>query len=232
MQKFKCQGCGKCCSKISGLQNRDVEFILEFGYGKTPLAYAVDAEKVTFPLWDTEAKRFLRYSKEIGIDVNIIPQKGILDLMSNKFIVLAYQMNHDSCPFLMNGKCRIYDRERALVCRLFPFNHSPNFRGATDETIFGECPQINEIRKELENPNKDKTGEKTDTSMFQNIFGDCYNAVIENDSLIEESNRTIIRLMKENKIKPAMNYPINFLRKRIENAEKIDFSDYIQQTDK
>ena len=36
--------------------------------------------------------------------------------------------------------------------------------------------------------------------------------------------------MKQKKLRPAMNYPYEFFLKRFENAEKIDFSDFLEQS--
>ena len=40
-------------------------------------------------------------------------------------------------------------------------------------------------------------------------------------------NKLIIELIKSKKIRPAMNYPYDKLLKRIENSEKVDFTDFL-----
>jgi hypothetical protein len=59
--------------------------------------------------------------------------------------------------------------------------------------------------------------------------GSFLNAV-QNDIVIEWVNKTIIDLMRKKIIKPAMNYPYNFLLRRIANAEKIDFTDFLVES--
>jgi len=50
---------------------------------------------------------------------------------------------------------------------------------------------------------------------------------VQNDIVVKWANKTIVDLMREKIIKPAMNYPYEFLLKRISNAEKIDFMDFL-----
>jgi hypothetical protein len=56
--------------------------------------------------------------------------------------------------------------------------------------------------------------------------GSFINAV-QNDLIIEWANKAIIELIRKNIIKPAINYPYDFLLKRIINSEKIDFTDFL-----
>jgi hypothetical protein len=59
--------------------------------------------------------------------------------------------------------------------------------------------------------------------------GSFENAV-QFDYITEWINRTIINLMKEKKLRPAINYPYNLFLKRFNNAEKIDFTDFLEQS--
>ena len=124
--KFKCSACGKCC-RIRGFSSEEKKkFVEEYGYGKMPIVHVVPIDEISFPLWDFEAKRFKEYENDKKIDANIRPSKGIMDLNSDRFIVLNYHMNSEECPFLSeDGKCSIYEKRRAFICSLFPFNRSP-----------------------------------------------------------------------------------------------------------
>jgi len=51
--------------------------------------------------------------------------------------------------------------------------------------------------------------------------------VVQNDIIAEWVNKTIIELIKEKKIRPAMNYPYDLLLRRVKNSEKIDFTDFL-----
>jgi len=53
---------------------------------------------------------------------------------------------------------------------------------------------------------------------------------IQFDYITEWVNKTIINLMKQKLIRPAMNYPYEFFLKRFNNAEKIDFTDFLEQS--
>ena len=149
--KFKCSACGACCSHIRGIiPKEDKEFIKEYAFGKLPVVQLVPVERMTFPLWDWEAKRFTEWQKDANVDAKIKPLRAILDLNSNKAIILTYFMDGDTdaCPYLKNNKCSIYHTKRAYVCRLFPFNRSPFIKQEgkfEKESLFGECGAMEKI---------------------------------------------------------------------------------------
>ena len=64
--------------------------------------------------------------------------------------------------------------------------------------------------------------------MFK-IFEDSYLAAAQKDLYMNWINETILKLMREKKLRPAMNYPYHFLMKRYENAEKVMFMDFLVQ---
>ncbi|MBI2124637.1 hypothetical protein HYT92_02485, partial [Candidatus Pacearchaeota archaeon] len=101
--KFKCNACGSCCSHIRGMiPKEDAEFIKKYSFGKLPVVQLVPVERMTFPLWDWEAKRFMEWQKEVNIDARIRPLRAIMDLKSNKAIIVTYFMDAetDACPLL------------------------------------------------------------------------------------------------------------------------------------
>ncbi len=226
--KFQCNACGSCCSHIRGISPKeDGDFIREYAFGKLPVVQLVPFEQMTFPLWGWEAKRFIEWGKDVGVEPNIKPLRAIYDLKSNKTIILTYFMDSktDACHFLKNNKCSIYHKKRAYVCRLFPFNRSPfiktgieNIRGG----MFGNCGAMEKIIPALPD----------DFSKMVKFLNDAFpdgsfiNAV-QNDLVIEWSNSIIIDLIRKKTIKPAMNYQYEFLLKRIESSEKIDFTDFL-----
>ncbi|MBW2980974.1 YkgJ family cysteine cluster protein [Candidatus Woesearchaeota archaeon] len=227
--KFKCQQCGKCCDHIRGkISKEEKEFLKQYAYGKMPLVQLMPVENISFPLWDWEAKRFMKWQKEVNIDAKINPSRAILDLNTNKTIIVTYSMDADSCPFLKDKKCLIYDKKRAYVCRLFPFNKGPFLK--TDEAfvkedMFGTCPALDDILPKLPYDKKDIV------KFLSEAFPDgSFLNVVQHDLITEWENKTIIALMKAKKIRPAMNYPYEFLKKRIDNAEKIDFSDFLVES--
>src|SRR3989338_8929990 len=149
--KFKCNACGACCSHIRGIiPKEDLEFMREYAFGKMPVVQLAPVEQMTFPLWDWEAKRFMQWQNEVNADARIKPLRAIMDLNSNKAIILTYFMDGetDACPFLKNNKCSIYHTKRAYVCRLFPFNRGPfiNQGGMNlKDGMFGECGAMEHI---------------------------------------------------------------------------------------
>ena len=87
--KFKCNACGSCCSHIRGIiPKEDREFIKEHAFGKLPVVQLVPVERMTFPLWDWEAKRFMDWQNDANVDARIKPLRTIMDLNSKKVIVV------------------------------------------------------------------------------------------------------------------------------------------------
>lgn len=229
--KFKCNACGSCCSHIRGIVPKDDKlFIEKYGFGKMPVIQLVPVEQMTFPLWDWEAKRFAEWQHDANVDARIKPLRAIMDLKSGKAIILTYFMdsNNDACPFLKDSKCSIYHTKRAYVCRLFPFNRGPFANGPNARhfgDMFGECGALKEV---IQNLPSDSNG----MVKFLNVAfpdGSFINAV-QNDIVIEWANKTIIDLIRKSIIKAAINYPYKFLLKRVDNAEKIDFTDFLVES--
>lgn len=228
--KFQCNACGTCCSHIRGIiPKEDRDFIKEHAFGRLPVVQLVPVERMTFPLWDWEAKRFMEWQHEANVDANIKPLRAIFDLNSNKAIVLTYFMDSetDACPFLKENKCSVYHTKRAYVCRLFPFNRSPFIRDVAHfkEGLFGECGAMEKIIPQL----PDDFGEMI--KFLSEAFPDeSFLNAVQNDIIVEWANNIVIDLMRKRIIKPALNYPYDFLLKRMLNAEKIDFTDFLVQS--
>jgi Fe-S-cluster containining protein len=222
---FKCAQCGACCRHIRGrISKEDKAFLNEYAYGKMPLVQLHPVEKISFPLWDWEAKRFKKWQDEAGIDAKIRESRAVFDLSTNRAIIVTYFMDADACPFLSNSKCLIYDKKRAYVCRLFPFNKGPFLEvGAKSakEDMFGSCPALDNIYNSLP---EDFT--KMVTALNRAMPYEFLNAV-QNDIVTEWANKTIVHLIRAKKIKAALNYPYKFLLKRINNAEKIDLTAFL-----
>lgn len=222
--KFQCSACGTCCSHIRGMISNDEKaFLKEHAFGKLPVVQLVPIEQMTFPLWDWEAKRFLEWQHDADVDANVKPLRAIMDLNSNKAIILTYFMDSetDACQFLKNNKCSIYHTKRAYVCRLFPFSRSP-FSENSRENMFGECGAMEKILPHI--PDNRNEMIKFLNEAFPD---DSFINAVQNDLIIEWANKAIVELIRKKIVKPAMNYPYNFLLKRISNAEKIDFTDFL-----
>ena len=229
--KFKCNACGACCSHIRGIvPKEDKEFLKENVFGKMPVVQLVPVEQMTFPLWDWEAKRFMEWQHEADADARIKPLRAIMDLNSSKAIILTYFMDGetDACPFLKNNKCSIYHTKRAYVCRLFPFNRGPFINHESmqlKEEMFGECGAMEHILPQV--PDDFNKMVKFLNEAFPD--GSFLNAV-QNDFVVEWANRTIIDLIRKRIINPAMNCQYDFLLKRVTNAEKIGFTDFLVES--
>ena len=241
---FNCNQCGSCCSHIRGMMPReDIAFMEKMAYGKLPLVQLVPMEKMSFPLWDWEASRFKEWQHEVNIDAKINPSRGILDLNSNKAIIVTYFMDSDACPFLkhseMQGissaqksgaflgdrKCSIYHTKRAYICRLFPFNRGPFLaigEKPNKNNMFGTCCGMEKLMPHI----PDNFNEML--KFFSKAFPDgSFENAVQFDYITEWVNRTIIDLMRNRLIRAAINYPYDLFLKRFENAEKIDFTDFL-----
>ena len=90
--RFICQQCGECCAHIrGGIIKEDETFLREHAYGKMPLIQLIPLEKMSFPLWDWEAKRFREWEQDINVDAKIQPSRAILDLNENKAIIIILE---------------------------------------------------------------------------------------------------------------------------------------------
>lgn len=210
------------------MPQEDKEFMEKMAYGKLPLVQLVPVEKMSFPLWDWEAQRFKKWQHEAGIDAKIKPSRAILDLNSNKAIIVTYFMDSDACPFIKNNKCLIYNTKRAYICRLFPFNRSPFLNvgdKATKENMFGTCDAMKKLMPLIPEGHKDMV------RFLSKAFSDgSFENAVQFDYINEWVNRAIIGLMRRKVVRPAMGYPYEFLLKRLENAEKVDFTDFLEQS--
>ena len=226
---FQCNQCGTCCSHIRGLMPReDKEFIEKMAFGKLPLVQLVPVQEMTFTLWDWEAKRFREWQKEVKVDAKIKPLRGILDLNSNKAIIVSYFMAADeACPFLKDKKCSIYHHKRAYICRLFPFNRGPFLKTGQEPTkhnMFGTCGAMDPLMPLIPQTYEDMV------KFLSKAFPDgSFENAIQFDHITEWVNKTIIDLMRKKMLRPAINYPYDFFLKRFENAEKMDFTDFLAE---
>lgn len=210
-QTFKCISCGQCCSHIRGrISKEDKEFLEEYAYGKMPLVQLQPVENISFPLWDFEAKD-LKHEK-------VKPSRIVYDLKTNKAIIVTYYIDSDSCIFLEENRCKEYNK-RPSICRFFPFNKGPFSGSSKKDELFGTCPALEKVYDEISDNNLVKDLDK--------IFPEELRTVAEHDMIMEFVNRTIVTLTKQKKIKPAMNYPYEFLLRRIENSEKINFTEFL-----
>jgi len=223
---FQCNQCGSCCSHIRGMMPReDKEFIQEMAYGKLPLVQLIPIEKMSFPLWDWEAKRFKEWQHEVKVDGKIKPLRGILDLDRNKAIIVTYFMDADACPFLKEKKCSIYYTKRAYVCRLFPFNRGPFLKTnekPKKENMFGTCGAMDPLM-----PNIPQTYDDMVKFLSKAFPDGSFENAVQFDYITEWVNKTIIDLMRKKLLRPAINYPYEFFLKRFNNTEKIDFTDFL-----
>lgn len=223
IKQFKCINCGQCCSHIRGrISDEEKSFLEEYAYGKMPLVQLQPVEKISFPIFDFEVKPLINKAKELGIDPKIKPSRMVFDLNTNSAAIVTYYIDSDVCTFLKNNRCQAY-KERPLICRFFPFNKGPYLKTgeeATKDTMFGTCPAL----KEVYDPIPDKGEEMV--NKLKETFPEEFPEIVKHDEIMENINKTIVNLVKTKKIRPAMNYPYEFLLKRFKNSKKVDFNSW------
>jgi len=205
------------------ISEEDKEFLKEYAYGKMPLVQLQPLEKISFPLWDWEAKRFKDWQKEVKIDGKIKESRVVFDLNTNKTIVVTYFIDSDACTFLSDKKCLIYNKKRAYICRLFPFNKGPflDTGDSSKENMFGSCPALEKLYDKIPEDFNEMV------KFLNEAFPDEFLNVVQSDIITEWVNKTIVNLIKAKKIRAAMSYPYEFLLKRINNSEKVDLTDFL-----
>ncbi len=226
--QFKCNCPGQCCTRIRGMISKEEsDFLREYGYGKLPLVQLIPFERISFPLWDWEAERFKKWQIEVNVDAKIIPSRGIYDVKRNITIVVTYCMDFDKCPFLVeDGKCKIYYTKRAYVCRMYPFQRSPFLKveqPAIPKNILGTCPVTDEILNEMPEDFPEMI------KFFYKYFGSDagFMNAVQHDLVIEWVNKMILELLSKKIITPAINFPYDYLLKRISFSRKVNLTDFL-----
>lgn len=101
--KYKCLGCGTCCSEVPGS--------IEYPTYKR------------IPLYPDEADRLIEIAKETNIPFLIIEDLVFPDEKNKKIIVVTWRIRLDNerkqCPFHINNKCLVHD-VKPLACRAYP----------------------------------------------------------------------------------------------------------------
>ena len=124
MEKFNCAMCGKCCRVLrnfnelgeeeKALRKKEYQNTNE----KTIFYILPEIEKASLALFEFEVEHLKQLAKEKNIVLKIAPLKGFLSSDGTP-IIFNWMLDHDSCPFLENNRCLIYD-DRPLVCQSFP----------------------------------------------------------------------------------------------------------------
>ncbi len=103
-------------------------------------------------------------------------------------------------------------------------NKSPfSFSGAVDKSqLFGECGAMEKILPVV----PDKLSELVPFLEKSFPNGEFLNAV-QNDLIVEWTNKTIIELMKKKMLKPLFNALYSEIKAKIDAAEKVDFTQFL-----
>ncbi len=212
MKKFKCKGCGKCCSPES--------------LGDAPsgfprfTSFAFHVRPANLALFDWEAEEL----KKLG--AKVVPLTIVYDTDSSTSIVLQYTLSTKKCPFLKSGKCKIYDK-RPLCCRYFPVTtgNISDFKSSSMEIRPSKC-QNDKVEW-------DKVGEvekKELLKMLKGRYGDSYLAFLEYEACLKLVALWAKAIIVKRMIRPAMDgYDVKKLMKKVKESKKVGITKFAEE---
>jgi Fe-S-cluster containining protein len=173
MDKFVCDGCGKCCRK----------------FGQKGL-----------PLFDFEVER-LRKMYKGNEKLDIRPTEIFLDRKSGKRFAVLYGLFNEPCVFLKDGKCLIYD-ERFLICRAFPVFSTASFKFNKVAGVpeFMECFSFDCRRKlaDFIGSETKSLGEIED--YMKETYGECFEFALKSNNESEKIMDELLELAEGGKV--------------------------------
>jgi Fe-S-cluster containining protein len=173
MEKFFCNGCGKCCKK----------------FGEKGL-----------PLFDFEVEK-LRKSYKGKEKLDIRPTEIFLDRKSGKRFAVLYGLFNEPCIFLKDDKCQIYN-ERFLICRSFPIFSTTSFKFNKSIGVpeFMECFSF-DCKKKLSNFIGNETKSPSEIENYlKEVYGECFEFAKKSNKESERIMETLLELTREEKI--------------------------------
>lgn len=122
-----CKKCGWCCTNLGkdiGLNKEEKEKLRKLVFEKSGVIYLRDVSRFYLAMSKEEKEKLEKRGKELGIDVDIKPNKMLYDKKTGKVIIYDYYLNHGQCPFYRDKECSVYE-DRPIACRKFPnIDHS------------------------------------------------------------------------------------------------------------
>jgi Fe-S-cluster containining protein len=173
MERFVCQGCGKCCKK----------------FGDKGL-----------PLFDFEVEK-LRKEYRGEYKLNIRPTEIFLDKKSGKRFAVLYGLFNEPCIFLKDNKCTIYN-ERFLICRAFPIFSTASFKFNKIAGLleFFECDKVDCRKKFSEFVGSEIKSLVEIENHMKEIYGECFENALKSNKESEKIMETLLELTKEGRI--------------------------------
>ena len=107
----------KCCRNIKG--NIDDDSILEQN-NERYMHIAVPLKELSIAISNHEKEVLSQIAQNKGFKLKLVPQSFVLTKHFEP-IIINWQLDYDTCPFLNNkNECDIYEH-RPLVCKSFPY---------------------------------------------------------------------------------------------------------------
>ena len=170
MGKFNCVACGKCCRK----------------FGRKGL-----------PLFDFEIERIKKIASDRNFILDIRPVESVVG-EDGKEVVALYGMFNEPCPFLLGGKCSIYE-ERFLICKQFPIFSTAKFKFGKGVPEFMECKNFDCVGEFKKFIGKEKKSFQEVENYLKETYGECYDGCLESNKETERVMDWLIeRGVKEN----------------------------------
>ena len=187
--EFKCEyeKCNsKCCRNLK--MNRS---IINYDLDSKRFIHFLEVpDKVGIALFRDEKEVLLKLAKEKGIEFSVMPLRGFMG-KDKKICVFKWYINHNSCPFLIDNSCSVYNN-RPLVCRSFPYLPPFACQPVPQHPVISTfCPftKENAVYHNLMN----------DYNIFierQKILMDEINDLIAKGFVLKQKTSTVMRLAK------------------------------------
>ncbi len=221
IKKFQCTKCGNCCKNFTGGQPQDKTEIPNIQPGGL-----IQLSEPTLVLYDWE--------KDLFPKKNIEPFWAFFDSKNEQTIIFKYTLNLNTCPFLKDGSCSIYDK-RPIMCRSYPCNMNSINGQMNLDTQHGFCEgevTATELRKILSLPKENDVtvnGKDLRQKLYER-YGDSYVYSFMQEEIDKATLTVLMNLFQKGFLKFAIpGYNLNFLVRRMKNSKQVNVSEIIKQ---
>ncbi len=114
---------------------------------KRLIHFLINPNNSGLALFYDEKELLIKEAKNKGIELSIKPFR-VFYSKNNKITIFKWFLDHDSCPFLINDSCIIYDK-RPLICRSFPLMPKMGACKEDSPIVSKLCISSSEITDEL-----------------------------------------------------------------------------------
>lgn len=222
---FKCRNCGRCCRDF----DTDDESNRKAGFFVGPV---FRLNPINLPFFDWEVPFIEEELKKISSERKIVPSQLVFDIIHGETIVVDYSLDDGVCPFLVGGKCGIYEK-RPIVCRQYPLIHDlPEPGEPYTLYVNRECAGDNNdnFKHIIEEVSKGPVRVGEINEMLSHRYGDAYLYALVAREYRKMVIASIVSLERKGVIKTAkQGYTLQYLVKRINQSKHVPMSVVVEQ---